>query len=186
MRPNPRREFLGGTLAMLAAASAPALGQSAKLPACTPGRVTPVQTEGPFYSARTPRKSNFRGDAKGEPLLLQGTVLSADCRPVAGAWLDFWHADAQGAYDNSGFRLRGHLFADAEGRYRLETIMPGLYPGRVRHIHVKVRAPKGERVLTTQIYFPDDPGNARDGLYRPELLAHRTSGALAFDFVLGG
>ncbi len=186
MRPNLRREFLGGTLAMLAVASTPALAQGAKPPACTPGRVTPAQTEGPFYSARAPQKANFRGDAKGEPLVLEGVVLGPDCRPVAGAWLDFWHADAQGAYDNSGFRFRGHQFADADGRYRLETIIPALYPGRARHIHVKLRAPKGDRVLTTQVYFPDDPGNARDGLYRPELVARRIPGALAFDFVLGG
>src|SRR5256886_10288077 len=40
--------------------------------------------------------------------------------------------------------------------------------GRARHIHVKVQAP-GKRLLTTQLYFPNDPGNARDGLYRRDL-----------------
>ena len=74
--------------------------------------------------------------------------------------------------------------ADAQGRYKLETILPALYPGRARHIHVKVRAKEGGRILTTQTYFADDPGNARDGLYRPELVAKRSGDALRFDFVL--
>ena len=47
--------------------------------------------------------------------------------------------------------------------------MPGLYPGRTRHFHVKVQAPNGP-VLTTQLYFPGDPANSRDGIFRPELL----------------
>jgi len=85
---------------------------------------------------------------------------------VAKALLDFWHCDEHGEYDNAGFRYRGHLFADAEGRFRLETIFPALYPGRARHIHVKVQAP-GRRILTTQLYFP---GDARDGLWRSELV----------------
>ena len=101
--------------------------------------------------------------------------------------LDFWQADAQGAYDNEGFRLRGHVLSDAQGRYRVETIVPGLYPGRTRHIHVKVQAPAG-RVLTTQVYFPDEPGNRRDGIYSPALQVTLTRGAevsqAVFNFVL--
>jgi protocatechuate 3,4-dioxygenase beta subunit len=111
-------------------------------------------------------------------------VLSRDCKPVANALLDFWHADGQGAYDNRGFRYRGHQFTDAEGRYRLETIVPAEYPGRARHIHVKLQAPGG-RLLTTQLYFPDEPGNSRDGLYRPQLamqMKERSAGL--FDFVV--
>jgi protocatechuate 3,4-dioxygenase beta subunit len=72
-------------------------------------------------------------------------------------------------YDNVGYKLRGHQFAGDTGGYFLETIVPGLYPGRTRHIHVKVQAP-GRPVLTTQLYFPDEPANARDRLFRPELL----------------
>jgi protocatechuate 3,4-dioxygenase beta subunit len=88
---------------------------------------------------------------------------------VARALLDFWHADDSGEYDNDGFRCRGHQYADSEGRYRLETIVPGLYPGRTRHIHVKVQAPHGP-VLTTQLYFPSEPRNADDYLFRSDLL----------------
>ena len=184
-----RRRFLGATAVLAAGVFAPlaALGQGARLaltPECKPGRATPAQTEGPFYSPRTPMKANFRADANGAQIVLEGQVLAPDCRPLAGAWLDFWHADSEGRYDNTGFRLRGHQVADAQGRYKLETILPALYPGRARHIHVKVRAKEGGRILTTQTYFADDPGNARDGLYRPELVAKRSGETLRFDFVL--
>ena len=187
-----RRNFLGAALALAAgAASAGAstrlLAQGASLaptPECGPGRTTPPQTEGPFYSPRTPLKTSFRPDAPGEPIVLQGFVLTTQCTPLAGAWLDFWHADSTGEYDNAGFRLRGHQVSDAQGRYRLETILPALYRGRTRHIHVKVRAREGGRILTTQTYFPGDPDNARDSLYRPELVARKSGALLSFDFVL--
>lgn len=187
--PQPRRRsLLIASLALAAAAGVPqrllAQGTRAPTPECKPGRGTPAQTEGPFYTPRTPLKANFRADAPGEPIVLEGFVLTTQCRPLAGAWLDFWHADSTGGYDNSGFRLRGHQVTDAEGRYRLETILPALYPGRARHIHVKVRAKEGGPVLATQTYFPGDPGNARDGLYRPELVARKSGALLAFDFVL--
>ena len=62
--------------------------------------------------------------------------------------------------------------------------MPGAYAGRTRHIHVKVQ-PKGGRILTTQLYFPGDPANNRDGLYRPELEVKKLKGDEAgFDFVV--
>ena len=101
----------------------------------------------------------------GQPIELVGFVLSRACKPHAGALLDFWQADDKGRYDNSGFRLRGHQFADAEGRYRLRSIVPGAYAGRTRHIHVKVQ-PRGGRVLTTQLYFPGESQNRSDGLFR--------------------
>jgi protocatechuate 3,4-dioxygenase beta subunit len=50
----------------------------------------------------------------------------------------------------------------------LETILPGVYPGRARHIHVKAQAPNGP-LLTTQLYFPGEPHNARDRLFNPAL-----------------
>jgi protocatechuate 3,4-dioxygenase beta subunit len=102
---------------------------------------------------------------------------------VANALVDLWHADESGAYDNTGFRYRGHQFTDAAGRYRFETIVPALYPGRARHYHVKVQA-KGGRLLTTQLYFPGEPGNRRDGLYRPELEMKTSKSEGAFDFVV--
>jgi protocatechuate 3,4-dioxygenase beta subunit len=102
---------------------------------------------------------------------------------MAGALLDFWQCDAKGEYDNRGNTLRGHQFTDAQGRYSLETILPGVYPGRTRHIHVKVQAPN-QPILTTQLYFPNEPQNAQDFLYQPELLIALADGRGRFDFVV--
>jgi protocatechuate 3,4-dioxygenase beta subunit len=157
-------------------------------PACADDdEPTPAQTAGPFYTPDAPlRASLLEPGLAGERLLVTGYVLSRECVPIGGALLDFWQADAQGVYDNSGYTLRGHQFADDAGRYQLETILPGLYPGRTRHIHVRVQPPGGA-ILTTQLYFPNEPQNARDGIYRPDLeMAVRTGDPLiaTFDFVL--
>lgn len=166
-----------------------AQGQLAPTPACgADGAPTLRQTEGPFFSPNSPeRQSLVEQNMKGQVLELTGLVLTRSCKPLPRALVDFWQADAAGAYDNQGFRLRGHQFTDGEGRYRLRTIVPARYTGRTPHIHVKVQA-ANRPVLTTQLYFPDDPGNARDRLFRPELLmrAEKAGGGLAgrFDFVL--
>ncbi len=133
------------------------------------------QTEGPYFTPDTPEKSDFTSDVSGgTKMVLTGTVLSTSCEPVQRALLDFWHADDSGAYDNTGFNLRGHLFTDANGTYRLQTIMPGIYTGRTRHIHVKVQAPNGP-ILTTQLYFPEDEEeNASDGIFDQSLLMDMT------------
>jgi protocatechuate 3,4-dioxygenase beta subunit len=170
----------------------PTLARAQALPA-TPScganeSPTASQTEGPFYKRSTPQRSSLiEPGMTGERLMLTGQVLTTDCKPLPGAVLDFWQADAAGQYDNEGFRLRGHVIADAQGRYRLETIVPGGYPGRTRHIHVKVQPPGG-RVLTTQLYFPNDANNQRDGLYNPALQMSLVRGPEAaqggFNFVL--
>lgn len=85
------------------------------------------------------------------------------------------------------FRLRGHQFTDAEGAYQLDTIVPGLYPGRTRHIHVKAQAP-GQSILTTQLYFPGESGNVSDGIFDADLLMEMTATTSGcegrFNFVL--
>jgi protocatechuate 3,4-dioxygenase beta subunit len=129
--------------------------------------VTVEQTEGPYFKPNSPERTDIRGDAGGTRLVLTGTVVTTACKPVDKALVDFWQADTAGSYDNSGFDFRGHQFTDAQGRYRLETVIPGLYPGRTRHIHVKVQSPGG-RILTTQLYFPGEPRNSSDGIYRKE------------------
>jgi protocatechuate 3,4-dioxygenase beta subunit len=149
---------------------------------------TPAQTEGPYYTPNTPeRASLLEPGIGGTKLVVSGQVLSTSCQPVARALLDFWQADDGGVYDNAGYKLRGHQFADDQGRFSLETIVPGLYPGRTRHIHVKVQAPN-QPVLTTQLYFPDEAGNSRDGIFRPELVMDVKNDADgkagAFNFVL--
>lgn len=203
-----RREWLHAVLAMpttflfasctglmLRRGTPEAFAQAAVLPqtpvCADPGHPTPSQTEGPFYKPRSPeRASLLEPGVTGTPLLLTGYVLSRHCQPIAHALLDFWQADAQGQYDNEGYRLRGHQFTDEAGRYRLETILPGRYPGRTRHIHVIVRVPN-RPILTTQLYFPGETGNARDGIFNPALLvaiqdsAEGTVGTFNFILDLG-
>jgi protocatechuate 3,4-dioxygenase beta subunit len=150
--------------------------------------VTLAQTEGPFYTPNTPQRTSLlEPGITGTRMMLTGYVLGTNCQTIPGALLDFWHADDAGVYDNVGFRLRGHQFADDQGRFTLETIMPGLYPGRTRHFHVKVQAPN-QPVLTTQLYFPDEPANATDGIFHPALVMDvqdTTAGkAATFNFVL--
>ncbi len=161
----------------------------APTPACDDGDdATPEQTEGPFFTPDSPERTSFlESGIEGTRLVLAGSVIATDCTPVAGALLDFWHADAQGEYDNEGYRLRGHQFADSRGRYRLETIVPAVYSGRTRHIHVKVQRPDGP-VLTTQLYFPGEAQNASDAIFDPALLMDVRGGGdgrrATFDFVL--
>jgi protocatechuate 3,4-dioxygenase beta subunit len=161
----------------------------APTPSCDDGDdATPAQTEGPYFTPSSPeRASLLESGVNGTRLVLTGAVVATDCKPVAHALVDFWQADDSGEYDHSGYRLRGHQFTDAQGRYSLTTIMPGIYPGRTRHIHVKVQAP-GESILTTQLYFPGESGNASDGIYRKECemeIADAANGkAGTFTFVL--
>jgi len=177
-----RRKLLAATALL------PVVPAFAQTRALTCGERTAAQTEGPFFKTNTPlRASLVEPGSKAARLVVAGQVLSAQCRPVANALLDFWHADEDGEYDNRGFRYRGHQFTDAEGRYRLATIVPAEYPGRTRHIHVKAQAP-GRPPLTTQLYFPGEAGNARDGIFDPALLVTLADAgdvaAARFDFVL--
>ena len=148
------------------------------------GRPTPAETEGPYFKAGSPERASLvEAGLPGTSVVVSGRVLTLDCRSLAGVVLDFWQADASGAYDNAGYRLRGHLTTDSDGRYSLQTIAPGDYASRTQHIHVKVEAP-GRPVLTTQLYFPGDPGNARDGLYERALEMRLAKGEGSFDFVV--
>ena len=196
-----RRRFLELGLALPPLAAVAASGDLASvagagvlLPA-TPAiadaddKPTPSQSEGPFFTPRTPRRRSIvPAGAPGTRLTLTGRVLTTTGRPIPRALLDFWQADARGMYDNRGYRFRGHQLTDARGRYRVETVVPGLYSGRTRHIHVKAQAPR-EPVLTTQLYFPGVAANRTDGLFHPDLLVRgwRRVGnrrVARFDFVL--
>jgi protocatechuate 3,4-dioxygenase beta subunit len=113
-------------------------------------------------------------DTPGTRLKLSGWVLTPDCQPVPGAVLDFWQADAEGNYDNTGFHLRGHQRTERNGVYTLDTVKPAPYWAfpirRTPHLHVKVQA-EGMQMLTTQLYFPDEmEHNRSDHLFHPELL----------------
>ena len=160
-----------------------------RTPACGdhPQR-TVAQTEGPYFKPDAPLKRDLAADRpKAEKMTIAGLVLDTNCRPVAKALVSVWQADETGAYDNSGFTLRGHQYSDDNGRWWFTTIVPAAYPGRTRHIHVKVQRPGG-RVLTTQLYFPDEPLNRRDGLFDRRLLMRVSEGSDGkfgrFDFVV--
>ena len=147
------------------------------------GLLTLADIEGPFYKAGAPaRASLVEAGSSAVKLVVEGIVTNADCKPLAGVPLDFWHADDKGEYDNSGYRYRGVVRTDAKGRYRLETNLPPPYSGRPRHIHVKLQPPGG-RVLTTQLYFPGESRGADPGLIVK--MENRDGMRIAsFDFVL--
>ncbi|WUK11565.1 dioxygenase [Kitasatospora sp. NBC_00374] len=178
--------LIGGGVALArdGGANPPAL-----TPTCDDGdHPTIEQTEGPYFKPDSPLRSSLvTASTPGTRLTVTGYVFGRACRPIPGVLLDFWQADTNGAYDNAGFAFRGHQFTDAQGAFSLTTIVPGLYPGRTRHIHVKAQAP-GRPVLTTQLYFPGEPRNSTDGIYDPALLMNvRQVGPAkegSFDFVL--
>jgi protocatechuate 3,4-dioxygenase beta subunit len=151
-------------------------------PAC--GSRTQAQMEGPFFTPLSPeRASLLEADMRGPRMVLKGQVVDSACRPLAGALLDFWQCDDQGRYDNQGYRLRGHQLANRQGAFSLSTLLPGEYPGRTPHIHVKVQPVNG-RVLTTQLYLPDHPRNQRDFLFDPRLVILKKDDGFFFQFVV--
>ena len=157
--------------------SAPADGAT---PSCIE---THTNIEGPYYRAGAPERANLvEPGMAGTPIEIQGRVSGLDCsKGLAGVELDVWHATNDGHYDNDGtmhlgrerYLLRGRLRTDADGRYRVSTIIPGRYLNgpqyRPAHVHVKVRA-KGYTELTTQLYFPGDPYNDVDPFIHQSLV----------------
>jgi len=122
---------------------------------------TQRDAEGPFYKASAPPRTVI--EKEGEVLLLEGRVLNGgDCEtPVANAVLDVWHCDSRGKYDMQGYKCRGVVKTDRNGKYSFTTIFPPPYGNRPRHIHFKIRA-EGFRELTTQLYFQGDPNIQND------------------------
>src|SRR4029079_8831743 len=164
---------------LLTAMALPVFGISELFPRCVlaapeESPETENNWEGPFYKPGAPVRSNFlEPGMAGTPLTVMGRVLDPHGRPLKGALLDVWHADHTGTYDNPGFKLRGKLHTDDEGRYRLRTIKPLYYgePGDMRPSHIHVKASFGESaILTTQLYFKNDPWNAQDAGVRPSLI----------------
>ncbi len=127
-------------------------------------RATAADVLGPFYLPGAPSRMQLAAAAEpGERLAIAGTVLGADCTPLAGVLLDVWQADKDGAYHGGAvdqFRLRGTVMTDASGRFEVETIRPGNYqqaPGlwRPAHLHVTLSHP-AHRSVSTQLYFAGD------------------------------
>jgi protocatechuate 3,4-dioxygenase beta subunit len=131
--------------------------------------LTPEQTEGPYYIAGERVRRNITEGRRGVPLLLRTFVVDAStCKPIKGAAVDIWHADADGVYSGFGEGassktfMRGIQRTNAKGLAIFRSVYPGWYPGRTVHIHVKVHV-RGNVVHTGQLYFPDA---VTDGVYR--------------------
>ncbi|MFL5925334.1 MAG: intradiol ring-cleavage dioxygenase [Gaiellaceae bacterium] len=123
--------------------------------------LTPELTEGPYYIAGEKVRRDIRDGHPGTLLALRLTVLNAaTCKPINGAAVDIWHADAAGDYSGFGAGagsrtfMRGIQRTDRYGLARFSTVYPGWYQGRAVHIHVKVHV-GGNVVHTGQLFFAD-------------------------------
>ena len=131
--------------------------------------LAPEQTEGPYYIDGEKLRQNITEGRPGTPLKLRLKVVNATtCKPIKGALVDIWHADAGGVYSGFGSGaanrtfMRGIQRTNAQGLATFVTVYPGWYPGRTVHIHVKVHL-GGNVVHTGQLYFPD---RITDAAYR--------------------
>lgn len=136
--------------------------------------LTVEAVEGPYYvtGMMELKDGNLNStNLAGVPIEISGHVYDGldAAKPLVGAAVEIWHADSDGSYHPNGngpasnykpeeLALRGFVLTDAEGRYRFDTIYPGEYPGRTRHIHFKIRA-SGKPELTTQLIVPAKPGD---------------------------
>lgn len=131
------------------------------------GAQTQAIEEGPYYLANSPVRSDVTDGQSGKAMTYKFTVLNTSCKPIKGARIDIWYANAQGVYSgvasrgddlgagtNSGNFLRGTQTTNAQGVATFKGIYPGWYPARTIHIHQKIWV-NGREILTTQTYFTD-------------------------------
>lgn len=159
-------------------------------------RGTPQLTTGPFFPLTRPANQDWdltrtsnRGIAQGVIMELHGRVTTEAGKAVSGARLDVWQTNGLGRYhhpsDETGlpydpnFQGSAVIRADANGDYRLRTVIPLPYERRQRHIHFDVRGEK--RMLITQMFFPGEP-NERDTLY-PALRNEALQRAVTAEFL---
>ncbi len=121
---------------------------------------TAPDAEGPFYRRNAPHRDSLATSISKSDHRLQvtGTVYKADCTEIIpGVEVDVWHASPKGEYDNNSlqYQFRGKITTNKEGRYSFDTLLPGFYGSRPRHIHFKIRK-KNYAELTTQLYFVGD------------------------------
>jgi protocatechuate 3,4-dioxygenase beta subunit len=119
----------------------------------------------PKYMWGAPERSSFlEPGPQAQRLNLSGRILTTACKPIEGARVEFWHTAPDGKYDYLGFRFRGFQTTGRDGRYRLETIMPGRY-SPVRHIHYLIGAETkdapGATLLAHVVEFPTDEEAAK-------------------------
>jgi len=173
---NSRRQFLRNTtLTVLSAGLLPGMVKTSRAAApsqradCNPTTLD-YYGQGPFYKTNAPMLTDNKLAADNEAgtrLILSGVVRTLDCTQlIPNTLIDVWHANDAGAYDNTGYNLRGITYSNAQGFYYFETILPGKYLNgsayRPSHIHFKI-TPPGFPSLITQLYFENDtdiPGDA--------------------------
>lgn len=135
---------------------------------------------GPFYRADAPVRNDLRiKGVAGNEIKIGGTVFGSDCKtPLKNAKVEIWHCDTDGEYDNETkeFRHRATAYADENGAYNFNTIIPGKYLNgrlyRPAHIHFRVSA-KDHKELISQIYFQGDPHIEEDPWASKQKAAHR-------------
>ena len=154
---------IAGSALVLSLIAAPQ-STAASTKTCT---ATQAIEEGPYYLANSPIRSNVTDGQSGKAITLNFTILDTACKPIKGARVDIWDANAQGIYSgvasrgddlgagvNSGNFLRGTQTTNAKGVATFKGIYPGWYPARTIHIHQKIWV-GGKEVLTTQTFFTD-------------------------------
>jgi protocatechuate 3,4-dioxygenase, beta subunit len=191
---NSRRHLITTASALLVASTSNLTLAQAKR------RATPSQTEGPFYPVKEPKDADFdllkngdRSYSKGRASWVEGVVTDLDGRPLNGGIIEIWQCDENGHYDHPAdgakidpsFQGFGRVRLNADGEFRFRTIRPSPYVGRTPHIHAKILLGNKE-LLTTQLYVADDPGNAKDGIWRRLTEVDRASVTSAFVPVADG
>jgi protocatechuate 3,4-dioxygenase beta subunit len=132
-------------------------------------KLTGTDVLGPFFVAGTAQIVNLNSrNFPGTPMTMGGVIYSGEGTDtiIEGAKIEIWHADDGGAYHPEGsgdvsnyepseITLRGFVLSETDGTYAFQSIRPGLYGSRARHIHFKITAP-GHEDLVTQSYFQGD------------------------------
>jgi protocatechuate 3,4-dioxygenase beta subunit len=160
--------------------------------------LTPDMTEGPFFPDKLPldqdndliRMTDHTTPAVGTITNLSGRVLDKNGNPVKDALVELWQADDHGTYIHTkgasqgerdpGFQGYGKFETAKDGGWKFRTIKPGLYTGRTRHYHFGVTL-KGQPRFATQLFFKDEPANAKDGILR-SLQDEKTAAAVVREF----
>lgn len=122
------------------------------------------------------------GDPIGERIVVEGILRDETGRPVPGALMEIWQANAAGRYIHReeihpapldpNFLGAGRTITGADGGYRFATIKPGSYPWgnhrnawRPAHIHFSIFGAGLAQRLITQMYFPGDPTLPYDPIF---------------------
>ncbi len=170
-------------------AALPLLGLWLPAQACIERAPTPQTFLGPHdYTSQSSDNRLWREGDPGEPLFLSARVLDACSNPIAGAEVRIVHADSQGNFVPGRFRAR--LETDAEGAFKVVTVLPGYAGGWPRHIHFVITHPAHGR-LVTWLFFKNDPAGEMGGEQLALVLEEIPRGdgkawVAGYEFVLGG